>query len=73
LRVPVDRSWISFQWALPGVVVGIIMPFSVSVRNALKFFVSDVVVSVGVWDMSVDSFLTRYEVGWLVHEDSTGC
>ena len=47
------------------------MPFSVSVGDALKFFISDVVIGVGVWDVSVDSFLTGDEVGWLVHEDSS--
>tara|TARA_B110000259_G_C13716573_1_gene282702 strand:+ start:154 stop:411 length:258 start_codon:yes stop_codon:yes gene_type:complete len=53
-----NRSRVGFQWALPGVVVGVVMPFSVSVSYALKFLVSDVVVSIGVWSFSVDALLS---------------
>ena len=66
LRDPAG-SWVGLEWALPGVVVGVVVPFSVSVGNALKFLVSDVVVGVGVWSTSVDTFLSGDEVGWLVH------
>ena len=45
------------------------MPFSVSVGDALEFFVSDVVVSVGVGSSSVDSLFSGNEVGWFVHGD----
>ena len=65
-------SWVSFEWAFPGVVVSIVVPFSVSVSDALKFFVSDVVVSVGVWSSSVDTLLSGNKVGWLVHGDGLG-
>ena len=62
-------SRVGLEWALPGVVVSIVMPLSVSVGNALELLISNVVVGVGVWSSSVDSFLTRDQVGWLVHGD----
>ena len=66
------RSWVSLEWALPGVVVGVVMPLSVSVGNALELLISDVVVSVSVWSWSVDALLAGNEVRWLVHEHSLG-
>ena len=51
-------SWVSFEWAFPGVVVGVVVPFSVSVSDALELFISDVVVGIGVWMWSVDTFLS---------------
>ena len=51
-------SWVSFEWAFPGVVVGVVVPFSVSVSNTLELLISDVVVGVGVWVWSVDTFLS---------------
>ena len=66
---PSSRSWVGLEWALPGVVVGVVVPFSVSVGNALKLLVSNVVVSVGVWSWSVDALLSGNEVGWLVNSD----
>ena len=62
-------SWVGLEWALPGVVVSIVVPFSVSIGDALELLVSDVVVGVGVWSSSVDALLSRDEVGWLVHGD----
>ena len=67
---PLRRSWIGLEWALPGVVVSIVVPFSVSVGDTFEFLVSDIVVSVGVWSWSVDTLLTRDGVGWLVHKHS---
>ena len=67
-----QRSWIGLEWALPGVVVGVVVPFSVSVGNALELLVSDVVVSVGVWSWSVDTFLSGDEAGWLVNGNGFG-
>ena len=55
-------SGVGLEWALPGVVVGVVVPFSVSVGNALKLLVSNVVVGVGVWSWSVDALLTGNEV-----------
>ena len=52
------RSWVSLEWAFPGVVVSVVMPFSVSVGNAFKLLVSNVIVSIGVWSKSVDTFLS---------------
>ena len=52
------RSGVSLEWALPGVVVGIVVPLSISVGYAFKFLISDVVVSIGVWSLSVDAFLS---------------
>ena len=63
-------SRVSFEWAFPGVVVSIVMPFSVSVSNAFKLLVSDIVVGVGVWMWSVDTFLSWSEGRWFVHADS---
>ena len=57
-RVDLRRSWVGLEWALPGVVVSIVMPFSVSVGNALELLVSNIVVSVGVWVESVDTFFS---------------
>ena len=51
-------SWVSFEWAFPGVVVSIVVPFSVSVGNALELFVSNIVVGIGVWVWSIDTFLS---------------
>jgi len=65
------RSWVGLEWALPGVVVGVVMPFSVSVGNALELLVSDIVVSVGVWSWSVDTLLTRDSIGWSVSGDGS--
>ena len=65
-------SWVSFQWALPGVVVGVVVPFSVSVGNAFQLLVSNVVVGISVGSASVDSFFSGDESGWLVHGDSCG-
>ena len=72
LEPETTRSWVSFEWALPGVVVGVIVPFSVSIGNALEFFISDVIVGVSVWSKSVDTLLTRDSVRWLVDKDSVG-
>ena len=66
------RSGVSLEWALPGVVVGIVVPFSVSVGDALELLVSDVVVGVSVWSWSVDTLLTRDGHGWLVDEHGGG-
>ena len=66
------RSGVSLEWALPGVVVGVVMPFSVSVGDALELLVSDVVVGVSIWSWSVDTLLTRDGHGWLVDEHSGG-
>ena len=53
-------SWVSLERALPGVVVGIVVPFSVSISNALELFITNVVVgiSVRVVLVSVDTLLT---------------
>ena len=67
-----QHSWIGLEWALPGVVVGIVVPFSVSVGNALELLVSDVVVSVGVWSWSVNTLFSGDEFGWLVNSDGFG-
>ena len=40
-------SRVGLEWALPGVVVSIVMPFSVSVGNALELLISDIVVGAG--------------------------
>ena len=66
------RSWVGLEWAFPGVVVSIVMPFSVSVGNALELLISNVVVGVGVWSVSVDTLLTRDSLGWSVHGDGSG-
>ena len=65
-------SWVGLEWALPGVVVSVVVPLSVSIGHALELLVSDVVVSVGVWSASVDALLSGNEVRWLVHQDSLG-
>ena len=67
-----QHSWVGLEWALPGVVVGVVVPFSVSVGNALELLISDVVVSVGVWSWSVDTFFSGDEAGWLVDGDGFG-
>ena len=51
-------SWVSLEWALPGVVVSIIVPFSVSIGDALELLISDVVVGVSIWVWSIDAFLS---------------
>ena len=51
-------SWVSFEWAFPGVVVSIVVPFSVSIGNALELLISDIVVGIGVWVWSIDTFLS---------------
>ena len=66
------HSWVGLEWAFPGVVVGIVVPFSVSVGDALELLVSDVVVSVGIWSLSVDTFLSGNKGGWLVNSDGFG-
>ena len=66
------RSWVGLEWAFPGVVVSVVMPFSVSVGNAFEFLISDVIVGIGVWVESVDTFFSRGEHGWLVHFDGGG-
>ena len=63
------RSGVSLEWALPGVVVGIVVPFSVSVGDALELLVSDVVVGVSVWSWSVDTLLTGNSGRWSVEVD----
>ena len=68
---PSSRSWVGLEWALPGVVVGVVVPFSVSVGNAFQLLVSDIVVGVGVWSWSVDTLLTRDAVRWSVGRDSS--
>ena len=45
--VTTTSSWVGLEWAFPGVVVSIVMPFSISVRDALELLISDVVVSIG--------------------------
>ena len=45
------------------------MPLSVSVGDALELLISDVVVGIGVWSVSVDSFLTSYSGVWSVDLD----
>ena len=52
------RSGIGLKWALPGVVVGVVMPFSVSIGNAFELLVTDIVICVGVCSWSVDTLLT---------------
>ena len=52
------RSGVGLQRTFPGVVIGIIMPFSVSIRNALELLVSNIVVGVSVGSWSVDSFFS---------------
>ena len=64
------RSWVGLEWALPGVVVGVVVPLSVSVGDALELLISDVVIGVGVWSWSVDALLSRNEVRWLVNSNS---
>ena len=71
-RVDLRRSWVGLEWALPGVVVSIVVPFSVSVGNALELLISNVVVGVGVWSLSVDTLLTGDSLGWSVHGDGSG-
>ena len=66
-----ECSRVGLEWALPGVVVGIVVPFSVSVGDALELLVSDIVVSVGVWSWSVDTLLTRDSLGWSVSGDGS--
>ena len=51
-------SWVGFEWAFPGVVVSIVVPFSVSVGDALELFISDVVVGISIWVWSIDAFLS---------------
>ena len=58
IGLTVNISRVGFQWALPGVVVGVVVPLSVSIGYAFKFLVSDVVVSIGVWSLSVDALLS---------------
>ena len=65
------RSWVGLEWALPGVVVSIVVPLSVSVGNALELLVSNIVVGVGVWSVSVDTLLTGDSLGWSVHGDGS--
>ena len=65
------RSWVGLELAFPGVVVGIVVPFSVSISNAFKFLISDIVVSIGLWSWSIDTFFTGNQWGWLVNFDST--
>ena len=62
-------SWVSLEWALPGVVVGVVVPLSVSVGDALELLISDVVVGIGIWSVSVDTFLTRDSGVWSVNLD----
>ena len=62
-------SWVGLEWALPGVVVGVVMPLSVSVGNALELLISDIVVGVGVWSWSVDTLLTGNSGRWSVEVD----
>ena len=66
-----SSSGVGLEWALPGVVVGVVMPLSVSVGNALELLVSDIVVGVGVWSWSVDTLLTRDSLGWSVGSDGS--
>ena len=66
------RSWVGLEWALPGVVVGIVVPLSVSVGDALELLVSNVVVSIGVWSWSVDTLFTGNQVRWLVDSNGVG-
>ena len=63
------RSWVGLKWALPGVVIGVVVPFSVSVGDAFQFLVSNIVVGVGVGSGSVDSFLSGDQGAWLVDRD----
>ena len=65
-------SRVGLEWALPGVVVGVVMPFSVSIGDALELLVTDVVVSVGVWSWSVDTLLTGHSLGRSVDAHSRG-
>ena len=65
------RSWVGLKWALPGVVVSIVVPLSVSVGNALELLISNIVVGVGVWSVSVDTFLSGDSLGWSVHGDGS--
>ena len=66
------RSGVSLEWALPGVVVGIVVPFSVSIGNAFELLITDIVICVGVWSWSVDTLLTRDSIRWSVDADSRG-
>ena len=60
-------SWVSLEGALPGVVVGVVVPLSVSVGDAFQLLVSNVVVGISVRSASVDSLFSGHEGGWLVH------
>ena len=69
IGLTVNISRVGFQWALPGVVVGVVVPLSVSVGDALELLVTDIVVSisVGVKLGSVDALLTGDSVEGSVH------
>ena len=45
---PRGDSRVGLERALPGVVVGVVVPLSVAVGNALQLLVADIVVGVGV-------------------------
>ena len=51
-------SRVSFEWAFPGVVVSIVVPFSVSISDAFELLVSNIVVGVSIWMWSIDTFLS---------------
>ena len=53
-------SGVGLEGALPGVVVGIVVPFSVPVGDALQLLVTNIVVRVGVGSLSVDSLLSGH-------------
>ena len=65
-------SWVSLEWAFPGVVVSIVVPFSVSISDAFELFVSNIVVGVGIWMWSIDTFLSGSERRWFVHANGWG-
>ena len=52
------RSGVGLEWAFPGVVVSIVVPFSVSISDTFELFVSNIVVGVGIWMWSIDTFLS---------------
>ena len=59
-------SGVGLKWAFPGVVVGVVVPLSVSVGDALELLITDVVVSVSVWSWSVDTFFTGDETDFFL-------
>lgn len=59
------------EWIFPGVVVSVVVPFSVPVGNALQLLISDVIVCVVVGSWSIDFFLTKNSFVGSVHVNSS--